>query len=110
MKQIEHDMVAAIRCRDCINTGNTQVTQYPETGMAEVTLFGHKIATVFYYNGMLNLSDCGHRTDTTKSRLNALLDMLSNVGGGQGIYQRSGKWYWREDQPWTGAATVRLVV
>jgi hypothetical protein len=110
MKEIEHDMIAALRARDCINIGNTLVTQFPEIGMAEVTLFGNKIATVSYYNGILNLNDCGHRTDTTKSRLNALLDMLSNVGGGQGIYQRAGKWYWREDQLWTGTATVRLVV
>jgi hypothetical protein len=110
MRQIEHDMIAALRARDCINTGNTLVTQFPETGTAEVTLFENKIAVVSYYSGVLNLSDCGHQTETTKSRINALLDMLSNVGGGQGIYQRSGKWYWREDQPWTGAATVRLVV
>lgn len=110
MRKIEHDMCAAIRARDVINTGNTLVTQLPETGQAEITLFGNRIALVNYYKGSLLLDDCGHRTDTTKSRLNALLDMFTATGGGQGIYSRAGLWYWRESEPWPGKVSVRLLV
>lgn len=110
MRKIEHDMCAAIRARDVINTGNTQVTQLPQTGQAIVTLFDNPIAVINYYKGSLLLDDCGFRTDTTKSRLNALLDMFTASGGGQGIYSRAGLWYWRESEPWPGKVSVRLLV
>lgn len=110
MRQIEHDMVAAIRCRDTINRGNTLVTQHPETGQATVTLFDNPIAVVNYYKGTILLDDCGYRTATTKARLNALLDMFTATGGGQGIYQRAGLWYWREGEVWPGKVSVRLLV
>jgi hypothetical protein len=67
MRKIEHDMVAAIRSRDVINTGNTLVTQHPETGQAEITC-STTLFVVNYYKGSLLLDDCGHKTDTTKSR------------------------------------------
>jgi hypothetical protein len=110
MRQIEHDMIAAIKCRDSFDKDNTEVVQYPETCTAKVSLFGNTIAVISYYKGTITLSDCDKRTNTTKSRLNALLDMLTCVGGGQGIYQRAGIWYWKESEPWTGTATVRLVL
>jgi hypothetical protein len=110
MRKIEHDMCAAIRARDVINTGNTLVTQHPETGQAEITLFGNRIALVNYYKGIILLDDCGHKTDTTKSRLNALLDMFTATGGGQGIHQRAGLWYWRESELWPGKVSVRLLI
>jgi hypothetical protein len=110
MRQIEHDMVAAIRSRDVINTGNTRVTQLPETGQAIVTLFDNPIAVVNYYKGSLLLDDCGHQTYTTKSRLNALLDLFTATGGGQGIYQRAGVWFWRGGEVWPGKVSVRLLV
>ncbi len=109
MRQIEHDMIAAIKCRDSFNKDNTQVIQ-SDHGYAEVRLFGNIIAFLNYETGIMIIKDSGHRTNTTKSRLNALLDMLTCVGGGQGIYQRAGIWYWKESEPWTGTATVRLVL
>jgi hypothetical protein len=109
MRQIEHDMVAAIRCRDSFNKDNTEVIQ-SEHGYAEVRLFGNIIACLNYDTGIMTIKDSGHRTNATKSRLNALLDMLTKTGGDQGIYQRAGKWYWEGSMPWTGTATVRLVL
>jgi hypothetical protein len=110
MRAIEHDMIAAIKCRDSFNKDNTQVVQCTETCTAKVSLFKNTIAVISYYKGTITLDDCGYRTNTTKSRLNALLDMLTCVGGGQGIYQKAGVWYWREGEEWTGTATVRLVL
>jgi hypothetical protein len=107
MRAIEHDMIAAIKCRDSFNKDNTQVIQ-SENNYAEVRLFGNIIAFLNYETGIMIIRDSGHQTNTTKSRLNALLDMLTCVGGGQGIYQKAGVWYWREGEEWTGTATVRL--
>jgi hypothetical protein len=110
MKQIEHDMIAAIRSRESLNLGNTRVTQDLDGGIASIRLFDNLIGQVHYSAGKLYLTDCGYRTATTKSRLNALLDMLTATGGGQGIYQQSGLWYWKQGEAWPGTATVRLVL
>jgi hypothetical protein len=107
MNQIEHDMCAAVRARDVINTGDTQVTQLPQTGQAIITLFDNPIAVINYYKGTLYLDDCGHKTDTTRTRLNALLNMFTGIGG---IHQQSGQWYWREYELWPGKTSVRLLV
>jgi hypothetical protein len=109
MKLIEHDMIAAIGSRESLNWGNTRVVQDPDNRIASVRLFDNLIGQVHYSAGKLYLTDCGYRTATTRSRLNALLDMLTTTGGDQGIYQQSGLWYWKQGEAWPGTATVRLV-
>ena len=109
MRKIENDMVAAIRSRNNYRNDNTVVEQ-GEHGYAEVRLHGRRIARLNYQNGILELSDCGYRTATTKSRLNALLDAFTNTGGGQGIYQHGGKWFWKQVQEWDGGCMARLLI
>lgn len=110
MRKIEHDMIAAIRSRSDFKSGNTVVEQFPAASYAEVRLHGSKIAKLNYHNGIIELSDCGYKTATTKSRLNAILDAFTNTGGGQGIYARNFKWYWKEDEEWDGSAIARLLI
>ena len=109
MRKIENDMIAAIRSRNSYKCDNTVVEQ-GEHGYAEVRLHGNRIARLNYNNGVLELSDCGYRTATTKSRLNALLDAFTNTGGGQGIYQRAGKWLWKQGEEWDGGCMARLLI
>lgn len=109
MRKIETDMIAAIRSRNSYKCDNTVVEQ-GENGYAEVRLHGNRIARLNYQNGILELSDCERRTTTTKSRLNALLDAFTNTGGGQGIYQRDGKWFWKQGQEWDGGCMARLLI
>ena len=53
-----------------------------------VSLHGNLIAK-FYFNGMLAVYDCGWQSDTTKSRLNALLSCFTKEAG---ISQRNYQW------------------
>ena len=109
MRKVESNMVAAIRSRKNLRCGNTVVEQ-GESGYAEVRLFGNRIAQLNYINGLIELSDCGYRTATTKSRLNVLLDSFTNTGGGQGIYQRRHEWYWKQGEEWDGGCIARLLI
>lgn len=109
MRKIEMDMIAAIRSRNSYKSGNTVVEQ-GENGYAEVRLHGNRICRLNYHQGIIELSDCGYQTATTKSRLNALLDAFTNTGGGQGIYQRDGKWFWKQGEEWDGSCMARLLI
>lgn len=91
-------------------SANTAVEQHPlHPQRLQVKLFGHAIAnyTPFAdrHGWRLELNDCGWRTVTTKSRLNALLDAFAP---GYGIRQENFVWYLirpgGEETPWEGAA------
>ena len=94
--------------RASANTAVEQVRLDPQR--LQVKLHGHAIAiyTPFAdrHGWRLVLNDCGWRTATTKSRLNAL---LASFAPGYRIEQRAGEWYLvRPDgraQPWEGRAT-----
>ena len=47
----------------------------------------------------LKLRDAGWQTNTTKSRLNALLGAFRE---GSGIYQKQGEWYCPDGTEWAG--------
>ena len=54
------------------------------------------------------ISDCGWRTNTTKSRLNVLLGCFTS---GFGIFQKKGQWFfqgktWSDPDEWTGSQSV----
>jgi hypothetical protein len=56
------------------------------------------------------ISDCGWRTNTTKSRLNVLLGCFSS---GFGIFQKKGEWFfqgktWSDPDKWTGSQSVQF--
>lgn len=69
MRQIEKQMLAAIRNGKNFNGNNTQVECEPN-GNIYVYLFGNCIYKIV--NGTPKFNLCGWNTSTTRSRLNAL--------------------------------------
>ena len=87
MRKIETLMNAAITNGRNFSSGNTTVTH--EDGVAIVTLHGNKIAEVG--DGFVTLFDGGWQSNTTKSRLNAILQVHGIRG--EGVFQRNFKWF-----------------
>ena len=89
MRKIERLMNAAIKEGRDWSQDNTTVTH--RDGVAFVFLHGNLIAEVFD-NG-IKLHDGGWQSNTTKSRLNALLDEHGLPG--EGIFQKEWQWWCR---------------
>ena len=70
------------------SSGNTTVVQHRNE--MEVFLHGNHIATLCKISMDLRLFDGGWQSNTTKSRLNALLD---EFGGGDRVIQKDFVWY-----------------
>ena len=75
MRKIEEQMNMAIRARKSWAGSNTTVRAYNDS--IDVYLHGHCIAWLDVINDVWTLSSCGWETNTTKSRLNAI--MLMNL-------------------------------
>lgn len=90
-RKIEALMNAAIVQGKNFSRDNTRVEH--NNGVAEVYLHGNKIAEVS--DTSLRLFDGGWRSNTTKSRLNAILK--ANGNGTEGIYQKDFCWYIAHD-------------
>ncbi len=90
-RKIETLMNAAIQKGKDFSRDNTRVLH--TDGVAEVYLHGNKIAEVG--DTSLRLFDGGWRSNTTKSRLNAILK--ANGNGMEGIYQKDWQWYISHD-------------
>ena len=103
MRKIERQMQDAIRNRvEYWNSGNTAVETDNE-GNQFVTLHGNLIAQISNF-GDIKLSSCGWQTNTTKSRLNAILDtFLSGIG----VYQKDFVWYIGGDEFFDGYTITR---
>ena len=87
MRQIERQMNAAITKSVDWKCDNTEVANID--GVSFVYLHGHKIAEVG--DTFIRLYDGGYQSNTTKSRLNAI---LSEHGlPGEGIFQKNFKWF-----------------
>ena len=69
---------------------NTQVNYNSNTNCSSIYLHGHQIATVDHNLKAVKLSSCGYETNTTKSRLNAILEQLIT---GARVFQRDFNWY-----------------
>ena len=87
MRKIETLMNAAITNGRNFSSGNTTVTH--EDGVAIVTLHGNKIAEVG--DGFVTLFDGGWQSNTTKSRLNAILQVHGIKG--ECVFQRNWNWF-----------------
>jgi hypothetical protein len=91
MRKIEKQMNDAIS--NCKNwrLGNTEVT-VDSDGMSNVYLYGKRIAEIG--DDYIKLFDGGYRSATTKSRLNAIL----NVHGCNfdGVFQKKGEWFFHD--------------
>lgn len=90
---------------------NTAVIRYENHGPLVVELHGNRIAEYWPATGALNIYDAGWRTDTTKSRLNALLGAFAP---GWCITQCNGKWMLNDylnavgnKRQWNGKAQFR---
>jgi hypothetical protein len=110
MRAIEEQMLAAIRTGRDWRSGNTSVSwshNSPTFGgsQAVVRLHENRIGIYQPSTGFLNISDGeGWRTATTKSRLNALLELIP--GRRLCVFQWKGEWkFQRHDgtaEPWQG--------
>jgi hypothetical protein len=97
MRQVEKDMVKAIRNGTARTLGNTEVFVPSFAGdQGAVTLFGN-VNAYFDYDLVITLRDGGYRSATTKSRLNALLNDT-----GYRIWQRKGEWHLFYYGQWRG--------
>ena len=86
MRKIETQMNQAIQNEIDWQKDNTKVVF--EEGVSLVYLYNNLIAMVG--DTWLELFDAGHQTNTTKSRLNAI---LSAHGNGERIYQKDYQWF-----------------
>ena len=97
MRKIERQMLQAIVDeRSHWSKDNTRVES--TDGISSVYLHGHKIA-VFYpsteFRSMqLHINNCGYETNTTKSRLNVLIDFVFGSDPTKyGIFQKNWNWW-----------------
>ena len=90
MRKIEQQMNRAIANRTDWSSSNTRVEFNDSTNCSSVFLHGHQIATVDHATNAVKVSSCGWTTNTTKSRLNAI---LSEVKYGCSVFQKQWNWY-----------------
>ena len=81
-------MNSAIRYRKNFSSGNTTVRAFRES--VEVYQHGNNIASLDTATHALTIFDGGWQSNTTKSRLNALLDEFVPS---MGIFQKDWVWY-----------------
>ena len=87
MRKIETQIIQAIKNNQDLKVANSQVINY--TNSSDVFLHGNLIARIG--ETWMELFDCGYQTNTTKSRLNALLSAFGCDG--EYIFQRKGQWF-----------------
>ena len=90
MRLIEKQMNFALSNKTNWRKDNTEVLYNESTNCSSVYLHGHQIATLDHNNQALKLSSCGYQTNTTKSRLNAILD---EIDYGCKVFQKNWNWY-----------------
>ena len=87
MKKVESEMVVAIQAEKPFSKGNT-VVQHKD-GVSYIYLHGNLISEIG--DDWLKLFDGGWQSNTTKSRLNAI---LSEFGAdGERVFQKDFTWY-----------------
>jgi hypothetical protein len=102
MRKIEAQMNDAILANKNWEKDNTQVIYYNDTQESEIYLYGHHIATVG--DNYVELFSRGHKTATTKSRLNAIL--REHCIAGECIFQRNFEWFVHKLAGYAGSSPV----
>ena len=87
-------MCQAVQSNIDWKSGNTEVTIDKETNTSSVYLHGNLIATVT--DNDMTIYDGGWQSNTTKSRLNALIDRFCNAVT-DGVFQKDYQWYVRDN-------------
>ena len=90
MRQIETEMNNAVRNKIAWSKSNTLTTFDNTLENCFVYLHGNHIATYNYANKKLQIFDGGWQSNTTKSRLNALLDEFDY---GTWVFQKNWNWF-----------------
>ena len=108
MRLIEEQMCKAIQWRDNSKKDNTQVMYSPSREVSCVYLHGNLIATIDRYR--VEIYDGGWQSNTTKSRLNAIINTLCD-GKNQGVYQHKFEWFIQDDEVDTNTGdTVKFTI
>tara|TARA_R100001594_G_scaffold38317_1_gene69353 strand:- start:157 stop:495 length:339 start_codon:yes stop_codon:yes gene_type:complete len=90
MRKIEQQMNRAIVNKNDWSNSNTNVEYNSFTDCSTVVLHRTAIATYDHKNEALKLNSGGYTTNTTKSRLNAI---LSEIFVGACVYQENWNWF-----------------
>ena len=90
MRKIERQMNSAIRRQINWAGSNTSVSYNESTNCSQIYLHGHLICTFDHNTQAVKLNSCGYQTNTTKSRLNAILD---EVKYGAKVFQKNWNWF-----------------
>jgi len=90
MRKIERQMNFAISNKGNWSSSNTRVEYNDSSNCSSVYLHGHQIATFDHNLKAVKLSSCGYETNTTKSRLNAILE---EVKYGCRVFQKNFDWF-----------------
>ena len=90
MRLIEKQMNFALSNKANWAGSNTTVCYNDSSNCSSVYLHGHQIATLCHETKAVKLSSCGYTTNTTKSRLNAILE---EVKYGCRVFQRNWNWF-----------------
>tara|TARA_B100000945_G_scaffold21068_1_gene15104 strand:+ start:5367 stop:5738 length:372 start_codon:yes stop_codon:yes gene_type:complete len=90
MRKIERQMNFALSNKGNFSSSNTSVTFHPSENLSEVRLHGNLIAWLDHTKQVLALSSAGWHTNTTKSRLNALLFEFNT---GISVFQKNWDWF-----------------
>jgi hypothetical protein len=106
MRKIEQQMNEAITASKDWQLDNTAVIT--QDGISVVTLYGKKIAEVG--DTWICLYDGGHRSNTTKSRLNAILH--THGCNFDSVFQKKGEWFFHDsarsvDMPFFNGLTIQ---
>ena len=90
MRKIESQMIGAIKTKSCFTNNNTRVDYVASENISEIFLHGNLISIYRHNDDSMYISSCGWESNTTKSRLNAL---LSTFYHGVGIFQKNWQWF-----------------
>jgi hypothetical protein len=90
MRKLEKQMNFALSNKGNWAGSNTSVSYNDSTNCSSVYLHGHQIATLDHNTNSVKLDSCGYETNTTKSRLNAILD---EVKYGCRVFQKKFEWF-----------------
>ena len=96
MRKIETQMNRAIRTRQDWSKDNTRV-EITEDSRAIVYLHGNKIAEID--NNGVQIFDGGWQSNTTKSRLNAIIEEF--LIPYQGVFQKNWNWFVKLSEDFT---------
>jgi hypothetical protein len=87
MRKIETQMISAIKDNKDFKVANTEVISC--TNVSDVYLHGHLIARIG--ETWIELFDGGYQTNTTKSRLNAILSAFGMDG--ERVFAKNFDWF-----------------